>query len=557
MQQQEALRLAAMGQTPIVGVHPDCDSPTTPRAKSVLTESLDHYITYDDFLDTVLEVVMKKPFKQEQSQYVKTCEVVDHGPEEFECKVMLNGEELDKVGKGRGDGSDILLHHSWVKYSREERWMTHWDLMNLKTFPKLPEGRGLPWKKEDFAGSTWAWKHDGVNTSGMIDLRDDGMIQFNGMDPMGRWEVEEPDTFYITFFGSDFVLKIVEGNFARVVEPPARTQIIMTRFEGNVYSNVGHCNFLKDPFRIEFWTIAPTGQRRSDWAHVTVLKELYIRPALHDFMSKSMLKKWYDPETESAKTMTEMCKGKGHWVWVRDEGLDEFYAALEGLVPRGVMVAISKLFGTHAEFSFFINPLNVALCEWSKNKTTGSWGKLRQVDTWMLSPGAAPPDQTFTGMDGKIYTGQIHHSWTEEGQFVTEWKGKRMDGSPVHYATIKEVKDDELYNHLHDKVLGIHATRVFNRFPWYIIINKTEQLCELSIYGESDFVYLFPAKKELMIPGFNIFDASAPDVLEEQGVFKLGDGRTCKGVTLSAFEHVILEIDMFDDAVETTENKDE
>jgi hypothetical protein len=76
-----------------------------------------------------------------------------------------------------------------------------------------------------------------------------------------------------------------------------------------------------------------------------------------------------------------------------------------------------------------------------------------------------------------------------------------------------------------DLVRNVKGTRIFKRYPWYRIENKTGESLKLKTYGVSDLVRMFPSMAVQVDPGSAYIDASAGDVEEEQAFFSLPDGR--------------------------------
>merc|ERR1719221_864544 len=79
---------------------------------------------------------------------------------------------------------------------------------------------------------------------------------------------------------------------------------------------------------------------------------------------------------------------------------------------------------------------------------------------------------------------------------------------------------------LENEVTGEKLTRIFGRYPGYVIDNETGEPVELTTYGPSDFVYLWPSMRRELSTGRNWVWASGEDVDEEQAVFRLANSRT-------------------------------
>merc|ERR1712083_967080 len=94
-------------------------------------------------------------------------------------------------------------------------------------------------------------------------------------------------------------------------------------------------------------------------------------------------------------------------------------------------------------------------------------------------------------------------------------------GRQVYQIMLKELVGSELHMTLEDKVTGLKVTRIFRRFPGYVIDNETGESVELTTYGLRDFVYLWPSMRRQLSNGRNWVWASGEDVDREQAVFRL------------------------------------
>jgi len=83
--------------------------------------------------------------------------------------------------------------------------------------------------------------------------------------------------------------------------------------------------------------------------------------------------------------------------------------------------------------------------------------------------------------------------------------------------------NEEFHNHIEDKTRNLKCTRIFVRYPCYIIVNLTDDVLSVSLYGESDFVFLMPSKVEQLDKGIQLLDASGGHVMREQAIFKMPD----------------------------------
>jgi len=110
-----------MGAKISVTVHHDADSPTDPGKKSNVTSSLDHFCTYEDLFDQIIWIIRDSVYPME-SFLLKSVEVVDHSPGEFEVKIMHDARRLETFFDFEDQEKRDRLR-SWYKcwHSREKR----------------------------------------------------------------------------------------------------------------------------------------------------------------------------------------------------------------------------------------------------------------------------------------------------------------------------------------------------------------------------------------------------------------------------------------------------
>mmetsp|Transcript_5062 Transcript_5062/g.15626 ORF Transcript_5062/g.15626 Transcript_5062/m.15626 type:complete len:379 (+) Transcript_5062:77-1213(+) len=109
-----------MGNGPYVKVHPDAESPTCLGAKSALSDPIDDFCDYATFFEELIPR-LRDPVHPLEQYVLKSLEVVDHGPQEFTVKIILNGELLTRLGVGKPDGSDVVRRWQRVAHSHEDR----------------------------------------------------------------------------------------------------------------------------------------------------------------------------------------------------------------------------------------------------------------------------------------------------------------------------------------------------------------------------------------------------------------------------------------------------
>jgi hypothetical protein len=102
-----------MGNSPLIGLAADQESPTEPGKLSVVTEEIK--TEYDAFFDEVLEVV-KYPVGPNIEAVVKEVKISDTGPGEFSVMLVLDGQKLTSYGYGHKEKPDMDFVAQYVKF---------------------------------------------------------------------------------------------------------------------------------------------------------------------------------------------------------------------------------------------------------------------------------------------------------------------------------------------------------------------------------------------------------------------------------------------------------
>jgi len=88
---------AVMGGGPLVAVHPNADSPTEPGLKSVVTDPIDGFCDPEALWDCLVDR-MREPLWPREEAVLKELQIVDHGPEDFSIRVILDCQKLKALG---------------------------------------------------------------------------------------------------------------------------------------------------------------------------------------------------------------------------------------------------------------------------------------------------------------------------------------------------------------------------------------------------------------------------------------------------------------------------
>lgn len=80
-----------------MAVHPNVDSPTEPGMKSVVTDPIDEYCDLETFWDCLMGRI-REPLWPREDAVLKELQLIDHSPEEFTVRVILDGKKLKLLG---------------------------------------------------------------------------------------------------------------------------------------------------------------------------------------------------------------------------------------------------------------------------------------------------------------------------------------------------------------------------------------------------------------------------------------------------------------------------
>lgn len=85
----------------------------------------------------------------------------------------------------------------------------------------------------------------------------------------------------------------------------------------------------------------------------------------------------------------------------------------------------------------------------------------------------------------------------------------------------------------------------FRQYPYYKIENLTGETVTLTTFSLTDFLYLVPAMTVELREGLSHVTSSSRETKEEQAIFTLFDGRSCRGKFLKAFQVIKLKREDF------------
>jgi len=126
---------------------------------------------------------------------------------------LLNGNEAVLVTPSR---------HPPSKMSRKDITLPNEKGAVLVTPSKQPPSKTSSPKGSNInlAGSTWSWRHDGININGQVTFTKDKKIQWNNGASHGSWSIEN-ELITTNFNGVAHVLKLLNENEA-VLDTPSR-----------------------------------------------------------------------------------------------------------------------------------------------------------------------------------------------------------------------------------------------------------------------------------------------------------------------------------------------
>lgn len=209
----------------------------------------------------------------------------------------------------------------------------------------------------------------------------------------------------------------------------------------------------------------------------------------------------------------ELSEITGHWIWEYDVGSKWLLEK----VTKPTSPWYHKMFAPEAE-------------HWFRITEDGTW--MMKVDSYSSE---SPEEERPIDIDGTVQEGSLLFSgelvtcktctYIGDDRLVTEWRGETHAGQKVYLKCSKEVVDGKYHSTVEDLVQHVLGTRVFRRYPWYQIENKTGEPVTLRTYDMADNVRLVASMTAEVLPGASYVDASAGDVEEEQAVFSLPDGR--------------------------------
>jgi len=113
-------------QASVLTLVAECDSEAQPGQKCILgklVEFEDGPIPLDASIDEAM-IFHKYPILpgSDREKFLKRLDYVEHGPNQWSIKVILDGQKLDAEGQGRGDGMDKV--DAWFTYTAVDLMLT-------------------------------------------------------------------------------------------------------------------------------------------------------------------------------------------------------------------------------------------------------------------------------------------------------------------------------------------------------------------------------------------------------------------------------------------------
>lgn len=571
---------------PPIQMYPQKNSPTDKGKFSCISEPLGRLGIPFEQLWGACEELLKNPCPEHDRWLVNSHtvepEVGTLGEIVFVIRVTMDGGLLQAIGRNPdADGRDQLMYHQRVSFDKEGRGhvsrcpaITMWDMQDIWSIPELAQKQGA-WSSESLLDSVWAWRHDGRQATAFVTFHSDGRVGWNKIDDkQGKWELEDGTTLYVTVQSQDHVFEVADSGKRMAILEPMGRKTLLTRMEGMYYKCKTSFRFLDKPLRIESWQEERTGVRSAGADVAAACQVGFARPTINAVMGSWGWDKFVKPGCEARAAMEALTFAGGRWRWLRDEdpyallqaaGLDscDRSSSRSGLARHlglrrlaGVMSSeLAAVWSRCSQWNFRVKA-DKALCMtattsfWcdfvggdADNKILRKLGErelrpngtyYQEVWPWMLHEGGSLQDARFLALDGRICKGSVKFCW-RGGMLVTEMRAVTPTGDQICQKLEKRLVDAELHMTLVNEVTGQKVTRIFERYPGYVIDNETGEPVELTTYGLSDFVYLWPSMSRELSTGRNWVWASGEDVDEEQAVFRLANSRTAyEGVSLKA-----------------------
>uniref|UniRef100_A0A7S0A0E9 IRG-type G domain-containing protein n=1 Tax=Pyrodinium bahamense TaxID=73915 RepID=A0A7S0A0E9_9DINO len=228
------------------------------------------------------------------------------------------------------------------------------------------------------------------------------------------------------------------------------------------------------------------------------------------------------PNGQAIEPIEALHSDGGHWVWLADDGLYEYFEAETGAVLAYLMTKMSGI----PEHIFVRRSDGVWECK-VKNLWTGFGSAVTGKDNHVVT---INPNNKESSM-------QLQIVWTrkfigtsveyiEGGRLITEQRSKawKRDGSREKgyaFRATRLVTNGQYWIVFENLLQGTRGIRRFKRYPFYRIANETEQKVTMKTYPVAAF-FASPNSTVVLEPGTQCVDCHRGDVtVEQEGVFHL------------------------------------